>query len=181
MGLWDKIKDAAETAKAAAVVAKCMAGFHKGEYKPVKDKPQCNLEMRCSDCFKLLTKIEHEFGEWEYEVDNKCDVARICIHCGEQEKDVKHQWGKNFKEECKLYRSCERCGTREFLKDSHDSYRTKERCEVKKVCRDCGFEEFIKIEHGEWIGGVCSGDYQQVICPDCGKTEKRHRDQGRIY
>jgi hypothetical protein len=174
MGLWDKIKGAAETAKAAAVVAKCMAGFHKGEYRPVKDKPQCNLEMTCSDCYKHLTKIEHEFGEWGYVADDKCDLARSCIHCGEQEKDVKHKWGPNTKENCKLYRCCERCGIREFLKDSHDWVRTKESCLVTKECRDCDVVEVVGFEHGPWVGGVVEPDgYQQVNCAACAATQRR--------
>lgn len=139
MGFWDSVKKAASSAK-------CMAGLHSGEYRPVKGKPECNLEMTCPDCNKYLTKIEHKFGKWDFIKEKQCDAVRECGFCNEKEQATKHQWvqSKNRK------------------------------CEVVKDCQRCGLHEFVRVEHGVWHEGVGHGDgTHSFTCADCLKNERR--------
>ena len=141
MGFWDSVKKAANSAK-------CMAGFHAGDYRQVENKPECNMEMVCSDCNKHLTKIEHKFGKSEYLKENKCDTVCSCEFCGEEKKSIKHNWTQS-----------------------------KNNCKVEKNCERCGANEFVRTEHGRWYAGVAHPDGMQTFsCSDCGKTEERKFD-----
>jgi hypothetical protein len=141
MSFWDKVKNVATSAK-------CMTGFHAGEYKPIKGKPKCNLEKTCPDCDKYLTKTQHKYTDWEYIKEDKCDSKKECVYCQFEEKKVRHQW-VNRTNRCKVYKNCKRC---------------------KK-------QEFVHEKHGPWTAGVAHPDGMQTfICSGCGKTEERKFD-----
>lgn len=141
MGFWDSVKKAATSAK-------CIAGFHSGEYRRAEGKPECNMEMTCPDCNKHLTKVEHKFGKWEFLQENKCDAIRKCVFCGEAEKAIKHQW-----------------------------VQSKNKCQVERDCERCRAHEFVRVEHGHWSAGVAHPDGMQTFtCVDCGKSEERKFD-----
>lgn len=141
MGFFDSLKKAASSAK-------CMVGLHTGVYMPIEGKPECNMELTCSDCGKHLTKIEHKFGKMEYVNENQCDMVCSCEFCGEQKTTIKHQWSQS-KNNCKVVKDCDRCGA----------------------------HEFVRTEHGKWYAGVAHPDGMQTYtCADCGKSEERKFD-----
>ena len=141
MGFWDSVKKAAASAK-------CMAGLHSGEYRRAEGKPECNMEMTCSECNKHLTKIEHKFGKWNYVQEKRCEATRQCTFCGEAEQATRHQW-----------------------------VQSKNRCQVVKDCERCGSHESVRTEYGDWIAGVAHADGTQTFtCVDCGKNERRKFD-----
>ncbi len=69
MGLWDKIKD-------VALSAKCMTGWHAGEYSHIEGEPECYLGKICPDCGEYITKFNHKFGTSEYLHEYQCDTVR---------------------------------------------------------------------------------------------------------
>jgi hypothetical protein len=144
MGFWDSVKKAATSAK-------CMTGFHAGEYQPIAGKPECEMENTCPDCHTHLTKTEHKYSNWEYIKDNQCDSKRNCIHCMIEESMVRHQsWNREkSNQNCQIHKECERCNTRELG----------------------------ATEHGPWFAGVAHGDGTQTFtCGGCGKNERRAFD-----
>jgi len=81
MGLWDTVKN-------LAMSAKCMTGWHGGEYEHIQGKPKCFLGKTCPDCGEYVTKNKHKFGSWEYITYGKCDAVRKCNYCKLDEKKM---------------------------------------------------------------------------------------------
>jgi len=51
----------------------------------------------------------HE-GEWKYEYPGNCTQIRICEHCGETSRKIKHNWSQWFEESYSVSeRICMRC------------------------------------------------------------------------
>lgn len=97
--------------KKAAVSTKCLAGVHGGEFKPAVGKPACNMEKTCPDCRQHLEKINHTFGEVQYEKDNSCKVIAVCVYCQKESRkeDLHHEWYTDTSRDA-TYRFCLRCG-----------------------------------------------------------------------
>lgn len=131
MGLWDSIKNIADSAKELALKAKCGMGFHDGTFAPVEGKPACFLSMRCADCLELIEQRRHAYPrEWEqaphdYRSQIKCMRTQSCIHCGEEASKVVHGHyytaGKNGR--CVIILRCEDCGNEKEGDVDHDFYR----------------------------------------------------------
>lgn len=134
MGLWDKVKSAAKSAK-------CMTGFHAGEFIQIVSKPQCQLEKNCPDWGKYVTKEEHKFDAWKKDISSyhQCDLVRECIYCGTKETKKEHDW--------------EFDGT----KDSN--------CYPVKVCKRCGEKDKGLIPKHTFVD---AGD--KAVCSSCGKS-----------
>jgi len=145
MSFWDKIKD-------IAMSAKCMTGWHGGNYTPIKNKPQCNLEKTCPDCGEYVTTIKHKFSDWKfpnryapvtsmYEAKFICQAEKKCIFCDKVEHKIIHNLyedGKNSN--CKIIKKCKYCSHEELGATKHNWSNMQD----KRKCRDCG-----KIESKE--------------------------------
>lgn len=107
--------------KKAAVSTKCLAGVHGGEFKPAVGKPACNMEKTCPDCRQHLEKINHTFGEVQYEKDNSCKVIAVCVYCQKESRkeDLHHEWYTDTSRDA-TYRFCLRCGLEDH--QSSDSF-----------------------------------------------------------
>lgn len=141
MGFWDKVKSAATSAK-------CLTGWHAGDYSPISGKPHCNVEKTCPDCNKYITAIKHKFNEWQYinsVHSHKCDSFRSCIHCDVQETKRLHEFkekGKNSS--CRIIEQCSVCHEEQLGRTSHNWTQLMGRdlkIQGKRKCRDCGTVE----------------------------------------
>lgn len=138
MGFWDKVKSVANSAK-------CMTGWHAGEYSHISGKPECHLEKTCPDCNEYVTKKKHKFSDWKYTNNSSskpCDSIRDCIHCDIQETKEIHQHEKNGKDSnCRVIEKCKRCGDEQLGSESHNwiSIMGHEvKVQGQKKCKDCG-------------------------------------------
>jgi len=138
MGFWDKVKSVANSAK-------CMTGWHAGEYTSISGKPECHMEKTCPDCNEYVTKKKHKYSNWKYtnnSYSQPCDSIRDCIHCDLQESKVIHEYEKNGKDSnCRIIEKCKRCGDKKTGSASHNwvSLMGHEiKVEGQKKCRDCG-------------------------------------------
>lgn len=143
MGFWDKVKSVANSAK-------CMTGWHAGEYNHIYGMPECHLEKICPDCDKYVTKIKHNFNDWRYtnnSFSQPCDSVRTCIHCEEQETKVIHQYEKNGKDSnCRVVEKCKRCGDEQLKSASHNWISIAGhdlKVQGKRKCKDCGTVEDV--------------------------------------
>ena len=138
MGFWDKVKS-------VAVSAKCIAGWHAGEYTHIQGKPECHTEKTCPDCEKYVTKQIHKFTDWKFtnnSMNNPCDSIRNCIHCNHQEQMIRHQYEKNGKDSnCRIIEKCKRCGDEKLGSESHNWLNImghEIKAQGKRKCKDCG-------------------------------------------
>lgn len=141
MGFWDKVKSIASSAK-------CMTGWHAGEYSHIAGKPECHLEKTCPDCNEYVTKKKHKFTEWRYtnnSFSEPCDSVRTCVHCEDQETKIIHQYEKNGKDSsCRVVEKCKRCGHEQLGSVSHNWVSIvghEVKIDGKRKCRDCGTVE----------------------------------------
>ena len=138
MGFWDKVKD-------VAIAAKCMTGWHGGEYEHIQGRPLCYLGKTCPDCHEYITKTKHDFTEWEYKSYSNCDAVRECIHCQAQEASVIHTYEETGKDSnCRIIKICSRCGKQELGSTQHDWITipftdTEIKANGKRKCKDCGY------------------------------------------
>jgi hypothetical protein len=138
MGLWDKVKS-------VALSAKCMTGWHAGEYEHVEGKPLCFLGKTCPDCGEYVTKNKHAYNEWEYFSYDSCNAQRNCIHCNHIEQAVQHQYKEQGKDEsCRIIEVCQRCGDKKIGSAKHNWVTipftdTEMKSGGKRKCQDCGY------------------------------------------
>jgi len=166
MGLWDKVKS-------VAMSAKCMTGWHAGEYTSIEGKPKCNLEKTCPDCNKYMTKISHKMSSWNYLFDRKCDAVCHCIHCNFEVIEVRHNYHEVRQgTECRYIDTCDRCGDMKQSKIRHNyEERGKDsNCRIIEVCKDCGDKKSGRENHN--FLSIAGHDLKvngQKKCKDCGK------------
>ena len=137
MGIWDKVKS-------VAISAKCMTGWHAGDYTPISAKPKCNLEKTCPDCNNYVTTVKHKFDGWEYLSHGRCDAQKECIHCGHKENEVRHEYkaqGKDSK--CCVIEVCNRCQDKKSGREDHSWIKipftnSDVKANGKRKCKDCG-------------------------------------------
>ena len=140
MGFWDKVKS-------VAVSAKCMTGWHAGDYEHIKGKPLCHMGKTCPDCKKYVTTMKHEYNDWKYLTYDKCDSVKECIHCGHKESEVRHTFEENGKDSnCKVIKICSRCNLKEVGGARHEwitiPFTNHEiKAKGKRKCKDCGYVE----------------------------------------
>lgn len=138
MGFWDTIVS-------VALSAKCMTGWHSGDYAHVDGKPLCFLGKTCPDCGEYVTKNNHKYNEWEYPIYNSCNAIRKCVHCGYQDSSVQHTYAKHGKDgNCKIIEICSRCGDKKLGREEHNWLQipftnTDVKANGQKKCRDCGY------------------------------------------
>tara|TARA_R110000851_G_scaffold332161_1_gene507592 strand:+ start:1461 stop:1889 length:429 start_codon:yes stop_codon:yes gene_type:complete len=141
MGFWDTIKS-------AAISAKCLTGWHAGNYKPIEGKPQCNVEKTCPDCNKYVTAIKHKFNDWQYinsTSSHRCDSFRSCVHCDAQETKRIHKFEERGKDSsCRVIEKCSNCFEERSGGTTHNWAQIMGRelkVQGKRKCQDCGIIE----------------------------------------
>lgn len=140
MGIWDKVKS-------AAISAKCMTGWHAGDYTPIEREPKCHLEKTCPDCNKYVTTVEHKFGSWNYLSHGRCDASKECIHCGHAETEIRHEYKAQGKDaNCNVIEVCHRCQDQKLGRKEHNWIKipftnTEVKADGKRKCKDCGIME----------------------------------------
>jgi len=138
MGLWDMVKD-------AALFAKCLTGWHAGEYTHIEGKPLCFFGKTCPDCGEYVTKKNHKFSEWQYKTYSNCDSERECVYCGLLESSVQHNYERQGKDsQCRIIEDCRRCGDKKYSGEEHNWITipfTNKDLNVKgqRKCKDCGY------------------------------------------
>lgn len=138
MGFWDKVKS-------VAISAKCMTGWHAGDYKHIDGKPLCFLGKTCPDCGEYVTKNNHTYNEWQYKNYNSCDAIRECVHCGSIESSVRHNYERQGKDSnCRVIEVCKRCNDKKLGSTDHNWVsipltNTEVKVQGKRKCKDCGF------------------------------------------
>ena len=143
MGLFDIIKN-------TAIKAKCAAGFHAGEFMPIDEKPECNIEKYCPDCNKHIQGFRHEFSEEEYVNSYSCKMQKKCIYCDEVKERVVHG---------------------SFQEIDKDDY-----CRIKERCTRCNLERTGNTKH-DWqkISSTPTETHIEYWCKKCGKSEMREK------
>ena len=140
MSFWNVVKSVANSAK-------CMAGWHSGQYSHIEGKPKCNLGKRCPDCNAYVTKEKHEFSEWKFPNYTDCNAKRECIHCGHDEFKVIHDHERVGKDNsnCEIILRCKRCHDEKRGKAEHEwisLFKTELKVETedgkKRKCKNCG-------------------------------------------
>ncbi|MCB5266662.1 MAG: hypothetical protein LHW46_00935 [Candidatus Cloacimonetes bacterium] len=138
MGFWD-------TVKSVAISAKCMTGWHAGNYEHVKGQPLCFLGKTCPDCGEYVTKNDHKYGDWSFKRHDRCDAVRECIHCGALDTQVRHDHKKEGKDaNCHIIEVCTRCGDKQIGRAEHTWINipftnSEMKIQGKRKCKDCGF------------------------------------------
>ena len=135
MGFWDKVKSVASSAK-------CLTGWHGGEYAPIPGKPECHVEKTCPDCHEHVTSVKHKYGDWEYIKFGECRAFHECVYCGEQETSVRHQYEKKGKDaSCREIERCTNCGDEKLGRAKHNWVEIlghEVSIQGKRKCKDCG-------------------------------------------
>ena len=113
-------------------------------YKSAADCLQVHICARCAKSENVATV--HQWGQWLYDVDGKCDMTRTCEKCNKKEHKIEHPWGDlvyERKGNCTASRECQRCRERKDRHTVHQwtawggaSYKHEER-----VCKRCGEKE----------------------------------------
>ena len=168
MGLWDKVKS-------AALSAKCMTGWHAGEYKRVPDTPDCFFTKQCPDCGKEVETNRHKYGDIRYKYALKCDAVRNCIYCEHEAAEIAHNYEDlGLDRNCQEMKKCNRCGDLKIGRPQH-SYRTTGKdssCREIQECSRCRHVNHGRSHHN-WISLL--GHEVKVSgkrkCRDCGATE----------
>lgn len=112
MSFWDSVKK-------IGISAKCLAGMHEGDFKPIQGKPECHLGKTCPNCNKYIETIAHKYHQSHYLSENSCKRKSSCKHCGEEKITEKHSYDYTTNEGCDVYNVCSRCRSKKFLKQDH--------------------------------------------------------------
>jgi hypothetical protein len=160
--------------------------------KSKDDGSSCQQTKLCSRCGKNEHRIQHLWGEPEYESSISCRLVQYCQRCGEKQlsNEIKHHWDVWHYESptsCQEVRYCQRCGGKqlnpkiehklgqwEFDRDSLTS------CYLVKYCQHCNKKEIgeeIKHQWTEWKYYIHESCEQIRQCQRCGKEEKSKKGQ----
>ncbi len=130
-----------------AKAGSCLVGWHAGEWSHQEGKPLCYVEKTCPRCNKYVTAIHHNYGQWIYTYDGRCDARRQCSHCKHDEFKVVHSHERVGKDSsnCRIIYRCRRCRD-EYLGSAEHDWITLFDKEVKvntsegkkRKCRNCG-------------------------------------------
>jgi hypothetical protein len=139
MSFWDKVKSVTRAAK-------CLVGWHGGEYSHISGEPLCHLGKTCPYCESFVTKVEHAFTQWEFPEPDRCGARRECEHCGHVEISVRHNYVRTGKDErnCEVISTCRRCGDETRGSAEHEWEALELECRPegessnKKKCKSCG-------------------------------------------
>lgn len=135
MGFFDKVKE-------LAIKAKCMAGFHGGEFTHITGKPECHLGKICPDCKEHITSFKHSFTDWEYLSSDKCEMRCECILCSEQEFKTKHEYREDrIDSSCRVIEKCQRCDHEYIGSTRHTWEFSSYKGQVYRTCKRCGKHE----------------------------------------
>src|SRR5207253_8056303 len=91
---------------------KCALGFHRGDWRYVKDQ-HCQQIQVCARCKAESHQVVHTWQAWQYLTSGACEMARQCGRCHEQENKIEHAWNPpvyESAESCVQVRPCSRCG-----------------------------------------------------------------------
>lgn len=135
MGFWGVVKS-------VALSAKCLTGWHAGNWSHIQGKPKCFMEKTCPDCSKHVTTKKHSFGEWRKINYSTCDSVRECEYCGSVEQKIMHDYENNGKDEnCRLIKKCRSCGAKEIGREDHEwltIFDNEVKVGGKRKCKRCG-------------------------------------------
>lgn len=131
-----------DTLKKVALSAKCLTGWHGGNYNSIKGKPQCHLEKTCPDCKEYITKIDHKYGGWKYLNYDNCEAEKECIYCREIKREIVHNYKERGKDSnCRIIEICEHCQDEKLGSTKHNWIRLGSielKAGGKRKCKDCG-------------------------------------------
>jgi hypothetical protein len=139
MSFWEKAKWIARSAK-------CLAGWHGGEYVHLSGEPLCHLGKTCPHCNAFVTKENHNFTAWEFPESDRCSARRECEYCGHIEISIRHDYVRTGKDAntCEIISTCRRCGDDRRDSAEHEWEQVEMECRPdgenasKKKCSNCG-------------------------------------------
>lgn len=113
-----------ETCMVRVVCSRCgtvVDGYYEhamGEWQPAgAGSRPCEYVRNCSRCNRRPERMQrHNWTEWAYLAEGKCDMEQHCTVCSTQARQVQHSWETrvvhHFKRDIETTR-CARCGTRQ--------------------------------------------------------------------
>ena len=142
------------------------------------------LLCRVQHLWRREDAIIHNWGDWEYREDHRCEQTRLCIRCKEQRSTrVVHNfadWQYLREGSCIQVRTCMRCKEpqqRVLHEFTVWQYADKATCTKVSYCLRCTEDrvmddqhdfEYLTPEHR--ICKRCRADMSREICRTCGGT-----------